>query len=381
MTSKTTKRALISSILSLFICISMLVGTTFAWFTDSVYSSGNKIQAGTLEIDLLVRDDNGDYTSVKESKDPIFDYDLWEPGYTAVTNVKVSNDGTLALQYTMTVITAGLVEEVVNGDPLLSDVIDVYYADEEVILESRNAFKTAVTDGELKHIGTLTDVLFGSMVKDTLLAGESDYATIVLKMQETAGNEYQGLSVGTSFDIKILATQLAEEDDSFDNQYDHIELPAATMMVIEPELLETYQLDAGCVFMATEKTWDPNSKYAYYFADFVANVENTDDVTLWGMYGEYGEQEFAAHLEGGKDTRIIPLADDALTAFNMGNISYKQLIEEVQTFACGVKGLDAGNTITITLRVYETMMPEGGIHFVETGVYHDIAIYTYTMGQ
>ena len=73
---KTTKRALLSSVLSLVICFTMLIGTTFAWFTDSVTSTGNIIQAGTLKIDLLVKDDAGKYQSIKDSKAAIFNYDL-----------------------------------------------------------------------------------------------------------------------------------------------------------------------------------------------------------------------------------------------------------------------------------------------------------------
>ena len=386
MTNKvTTKRALLSSVFSLFLCFTMLLGTTFAWFTDEVTSTGNKIQAGNLEIDFLVMDDAGTYVSVKESKAPIFNYELWEPGYTDVANVKVENNGTLALQYSMQIVTEGLVDAMINDEDMLSDVIDVYYAAKEVVLADRDAFDAAVAGNELKHVGTLTDVIFGgSMVRDTLRAEEADYATVVLKMQEGAGNQYQSLSVGTSFDIRITATQLAYEKDSFDNEYDDIELPSATMMVIEPELLATYQLDAGCVFMAVEETWTDDKYYSYYFADFVATVTTTDDVTLWGMYGEYGEQEFAATLEAGVETRIIPLADAALS-FDMGSISYRQLVEDVQTFACGVKGLEVGNTITITLRLYETSLTSenanGSYSYQETGAYHDIAIYTYTMGN
>ena len=83
--SKHTKRALLASALSLAVCAAMLIGSTFAWFTDSVTSAGNKIQAGTLNIDLLVKDTwDGTYQSVKNSKEAVFDYDKWEPGYADV---------------------------------------------------------------------------------------------------------------------------------------------------------------------------------------------------------------------------------------------------------------------------------------------------------
>ena len=52
--TKSTKRALLSAILALVMTVSMLVGTTFAWFTDSVTSSGNKIVAGNLDVELYM---------------------------------------------------------------------------------------------------------------------------------------------------------------------------------------------------------------------------------------------------------------------------------------------------------------------------------------
>ena len=55
--TKTTKRALLSSVAAMLICVAMLIGTTFAWFTDSASTAVNKIQAGTLDVQLL--DENG----------------------------------------------------------------------------------------------------------------------------------------------------------------------------------------------------------------------------------------------------------------------------------------------------------------------------------
>ena len=98
-----TKSKLISSLLVLVLCVTAFAGSTYAWFTDTVTSSGNKIQAGTLKIDLQLKDGN-EYASIKDSNDPIFGADaLWEPGYTEWANVKVVNNGSLALKYTMNV--------------------------------------------------------------------------------------------------------------------------------------------------------------------------------------------------------------------------------------------------------------------------------------
>lgn len=222
MNKKTTKKALLSSVMALLICCVMLIGTTFAWFTDTVTSGGNKIQSGTLNIDLSIKDGD-DYTSVKESEAAIWGEDiLWEPGYTAWTNVKVSTTGNLALEYTMKIVEQS---PVAAADVDLAKVIDVYYASTEVE-------KPATRDlSGLTRIGTLREVIDASVagtdvtkvITDTLIPAEdntADYATIVLKMQESAGNEYQGKNIGSAFDIQIQAIQYTYEADSFDNQYD-----------------------------------------------------------------------------------------------------------------------------------------------------------------
>jgi hypothetical protein len=123
--------------------------------------------------------------------------------------VKIANEGTLALKYKVNIVANGTVSQ-------LSDVIDVYYADPAVNVTDRNA----LTD-EYK-IGTLTQVLanMGNTALGTLTAGESHTITIVFKMQETAGNEYQFKSIGTDFAVQVLATQASNESDSFGDDYD-----------------------------------------------------------------------------------------------------------------------------------------------------------------
>ena len=85
MKAKTTRRALLMSSLSLLLRVSMLVGTTFAWFTDSVTSAGNIIQSGTLDVDLV--DEAGKSMAAQiiefNAKDGRpQDQILWEPGCT-----------------------------------------------------------------------------------------------------------------------------------------------------------------------------------------------------------------------------------------------------------------------------------------------------------
>ena len=208
--TKSTKRALLLSALSLLMCVSMLIGSTFAWFTDSVTSTGNKIQAGTLKIDLELLEKDGTWTSIKDSKKAIFNYENWEPGYTDVKILRVTNEGTLALKWVAKFVSASELTALAN-------VIDVYvnttvsaYPQERSNLDGWQKVGTVA-----EFVNNISETTYGD-----LIAGESANLGIALKMQETAGNEYQGMDLGGAFDIQIFATQYTYEKDSFDELYD-----------------------------------------------------------------------------------------------------------------------------------------------------------------
>ena len=108
------RSALFTSIISLLLCVSMLVGTTFAWFTDSVTSANNIIKSGNLDVEMYWADgtkavptDKTGWTDA--STGAIFDYDLWEPGYTQVRHIKIANEGTLALKYKVSIVPPNVV--------------------------------------------------------------------------------------------------------------------------------------------------------------------------------------------------------------------------------------------------------------------------------
>ena len=216
--SKTTRRALFSSVMALLLCCSMLVGTTFAWFTDTVTSTGNIIKSGTLEVEMYWADGTkavpaeGSTDWKDASTEAIFNYNLWEPGYTQVRHIMIKNVGTLDLKYQLGIKAAGEVSE-------LTDVIDVYFADPAVQVADRADLSTA--DG-VKKLDNLTRILAGmpSNTAGDLEDGQAVIVTLALKMQESAGNEYQNLSVGSEFAVQLLATQMENELDSFGSDYD-----------------------------------------------------------------------------------------------------------------------------------------------------------------
>ena len=195
--STKTKKALRGSLFALFLCIVLLIGTTFAWFTDTASTGVNKIQSGNLDVKLLYSTDDGatwhdaegqtlKFLQKQANGNLVENADiLWEPGCTyQLPQIKVVNNGNLALKYTMKVTG-------VEGDQKLNEVIDW------------------TIDGK-----ALTDF------DGNLTAGKSSNAmTIQGHMQESAGNEYQGLSID-GISITVYATQDTVESDSFGKDYD-----------------------------------------------------------------------------------------------------------------------------------------------------------------
>ncbi len=203
---KQTRNSLLTSVIAFVLCLTMLLGTTFAWFTDIVSSSGNVIQSGNLDVQMFWSDDLATWNDAEGAK--VFDYDKWEPGYTEVKYIKVYNNGNLNLKWTLSIEANGRVSN-------LAEVIDVYYVNPV-------SEKLTSLDG-LDSAGKLSLVLENNIPTsgNGLEPGQSAVFAIALHMDELAGNDYQNKSLcDGGFSLKLLATQEIGESDSFGPDYD-----------------------------------------------------------------------------------------------------------------------------------------------------------------
>ena len=199
-TKKATKRALLTSVMALVMCVVMLVGTTFAWFTDTASTGVNKIQAGNLDIELQMKDNEGNWVNAEGKTLPFLvkgeipaegTQILWEPGCTYyVPEVRVLNKGNLAVKFEY-------VPEALGVTGKLAEVLEL-------------VFKTPV-DNEGNDINIEPEVL---------KPGEASPAwSFGYHMLESAGNEYQK-ATATGMCVTVVATQATYENDSFGNTYD-----------------------------------------------------------------------------------------------------------------------------------------------------------------
>lgn len=231
---KTTRRALTMSILSLLLCVSMLIGTTFAWFTDSVVTGQNLIQAGNLDVELYYGK-NTDPTGEAKNTTKLFtdandeEITWWEPGVVAYTNLKVANKGNLALKYQMALNFTNMnyVEYADGSRYTLADVLQVALIpggvegnSREDVLRVANA-ESAVSLQDFKKSGNLesnqnSDV-FGLVVFWTdKNSDETDNLFNMNNGKTTSDGDPLHIDLG----ITLFATQLQYEEDSFGSDYD-----------------------------------------------------------------------------------------------------------------------------------------------------------------
>ena len=203
-TKKATKRALLTSVTALVMCVVMLVGTTFAWFTDTASTGVNKIVAGNLKVDIIGENSEKHVSMLSFTKAGVTDAEagaeiLWEPGCRYLTEgFRIANKGNLALKWKAQVNKGTTAANEGNFD--LLDVIDFYLV-------------TKAADG------TETETPLDKFTGNLTAGVKSNVYYIKGVMQTTAGNDYQGLTLN-GITITVYATQDTVENDSFNNQYD-----------------------------------------------------------------------------------------------------------------------------------------------------------------
>ena len=243
---KATKRALLTSVMALVMCVVMLVGTTFAWFTDTASTGVNKIQAGNLDVKLLAEDGETslegatlEWQKAAGAEDGDI---LWEPGCRyKLQPIIIKNAGTLALKYK--IVISGI-----DGDAKLNEAID----------------------------WTINGVSLDE--EKPLLAGAFATLTIEGHMKEEAGNEYQGLSID-GIGITVYATQYTHENDSYNHTYDEDATYGTGATIIG--LDGTYDS-----LTAAAKAWRESKDVVTSGGTFGMNSLGTVDSIAWVVSGE-----------------------------------------------------------------------------------------------
>ena len=341
---KATKRALLTSVTALVMCVVMLVGTTFAWFTDTASTGVNKIVAGNLKVDIVDADntntslDKGTLKfiqAVNESEVRLVEDVLWEPGATFFTQgFKIANNGNLALKYK--VVVSGI-----TGDTGLLKVMKFDVVSAMTKTGSEVNFDT--TPGQL-----LPSAAGTPSVSDT---------TYYLRghMDENAGNEYKNMTL-TGISVTVYATQLNSEFDSFGNDYDKDaeysadvwdgtsatadELAAATSGT-------TVTIDSGELLAALVQSVNDGNDYAGYTIKLTKNLDLNGNE--WTPIGQKNGNKFKGTFDGqGYTVTGLKISEKKATAFD-GYVAFFGATDSATiknlTVAGSVTGNDAAGIV------------------------------------
>lgn len=302
---KTNRKALLTSVISLLICVTMLIGTTFAWFTDTASTSVSKIQAGTLKVQLwsanVTNGQVGKSENVGNEEKAIFEEGiLWEPGYTAYRVITIKNTGNLAFEFALDVT-----RETGATPTNLPEAIDAYYTVVDTAPTTIETGEYSTWNCEptpLSQIIDLNDadgVVYGRILpaNSTATPVAADLESkgeitviLALHMKETAGNEYMNKT--EKFDIKVYAKQWTEEYDSEGNQYDANATYDETRVTPEPE-------EPACEHTNKPVKHNADGTHSYYCPDCETTLDEevTTTYELEYSYNSNGQHTVSCTCE------------------------------------------------------------------------------------
>ena len=286
-TKKATKRALLTSVTALVMCVVMLVGTTFAWFTDTASTGVNRIQAGNLKVDIIGENSENHVSMLSFTKAAGAEGEelFWEPGCRYLTEgFRIANNGKLALKWKAQVNKGATAANEGNFD--LLDVIDFY------LVRSKDA----------NDMGTALDEFSGNLTA----GAKSDVYYIKGVMRTTAGNDYQGLTLN-DITITVYATQDTIENDSFNDQYDKdatypidnwdgTTANDADLTTATDEATKTVTVDSGKVLAALANKVNTGSSYDDYTIKLTKNLDLNGNE--WMPIGQKNGNKFKGTFDG-----------------------------------------------------------------------------------
>ncbi len=360
--TNTTRKALFTSVVSLMLCLTMLMGTTFAWFTDTASVQVSKITAGTLDVELwaahITNGTVGEMSNIGDSDEKLWNDDKWEPGYTSYKVIKIVNAGNLAFEYALDVTTS---EEQPVQSFYLHDVIDVYFkiVDTVPTTIAVDEYKTYGEPVSLANVlkGDNDGVVHGVLLPEGKTADgtgyekvEEAYAIIALHMQESAGNDYQNLI--ENFDITLWAKQYTEEFDSETDQYDKNAQYETKDNTDRPnnkqeETPATYDVDVTV-------TLDGKTYFTYKYTDLkvgdTKNISTAEDFTAPENASTDDSLTFTVP-EGGMSTYTVAYNTNAPTTFD---ITVNYTVDGVASVATNtIEDVKAGDIVAVPALTFD----------------------------
>ncbi len=357
MKKSTTAKAFVMSVLALVLCLSMLVGTTFAWFTDSVTSGVNKIVAGNLDVELY--NVKGDREIPVTAETNLFlENALWEPGHVEVVNLKIANVGTLALTYKLGINKVRETPSVnVYGKSFkLSDYIMFALIEGNVNFgEGDTGRAAAIAAAEANSPAKLSTLVApneqGGVLYPEGKGTSEKYVTLVVYMPtdvDNKANRRMGEAIPTiDLGVKLEATQTPYENDSFNDQYDKNakdDILTGTTAWFDAATYEgktEYNVTNSSDLLALQRAVTEG----YDFAGKTVTLTGDVDISAFENWAPIGSEErpFAGTFDGAGNTISgLKITDLNITGMDNGIGGFFGVIDGAE-----IKDLTVSGNITI----------------------------------
>lgn len=384
-----TYYAFLASFLSLILCLTALMGSTYAWFTTSASTGVDTIQSGTLSVSLEYAKQPESSTeltwSSATSSTDMFSGALWEPGHTEIVYLEIMNTGDFALKYNLYLNykdtakgTNAAGNEIALSSYLKYGLISLGGDTCTVYTDSSSAISKVSNPSYISAIS-------GSQASDITLNknGDKTYYALVVWMPDDENSKNVNYIGDTAPEIALSinaqAKQNTVEYDSFSNDYDtsaeYNKLPES--MVINRGVISTaftshlgspsgteqqITLDASFEFLATD-TADTaqQSDYANWIADWVVSADkniSAGNILFAGNYGSYGWVHFA-------NPEYIANTEIGLMQTFDATLTYTDICTDLNDFKCGIKDYSnsdalVGTKVTVKLCLFEPELDSNG---------------------
>ena len=317
------KTCLVSSLLVLTITITSLLGTTFAWFTDTVTSSYNRILSGKLDVGMNYwNTDSGKFEDA--SNVPLFDENaLWEPGYVDIAYIEILNLGNLSFNYLFAVYpteeTEGYLKD--GSQFWLSDYLVYAVIPYDVEVSGEIATRRQAMDliGNTKMGLTEESLKYGSMDPTTpavrlalIVYMPTDVTSDQANHDPSSGKPAPSVKLA----VDVYATQKTQEVDSFDNKYDSGLKPSWDVP------LWRYAPKGGYTVDSVNKTITVNNVEALKYMGKLF-----DDMTIHPLYDpSEWEIVLGADMDFAGEVLTAPLRLGGFKSFNGNNKTITNVI-------------------------------------------------------
>ena len=177
-------RAIYLSIAAIFVCLAVLVGTTYAWFEMQSVSGTNVVRIGSFDVELKKSANGSDYTEFDDD-DILFSGVLMDPGSEEIRYVQVTNGNAYSIQVALSALGSGgsSDEMLFYTQALSSGTTTIPQMGEPVGYSALDAGRT-VYSGEL-GAGESVIIAFGvALPNNAVHTGQSVNFTLVLAAEQ-----------------------------------------------------------------------------------------------------------------------------------------------------------------------------------------------------